>query len=333
LALLVACSDDNATSAPLAAVGLSGLTQNYDASEASWRAVLDRATEAGVSFVHLQAPPWPEVEQAPGEFALPDFDAFFAIESDYALEYTLDISTPLGLGSPAVPADVTFESFGDADLETRYRAYVRYLITAFPNTKHVVLHTETVGPYFDNDDESPEFIAFCQLVNDTARFARELEPDLSVAVYGTANESPAILGCLNRDMDYFGISSILDRGDEPFEELTNLAAQAGDSPIGIVEAGFPTAARVAGSEAGQVDYVDKLFALRERLGEQLLFVSYYQVFDEDQAITRMYAPVLFPNFSEDDLEDFVQWSSSLGLHRVDRTPKPAWSTFTQHVRE
>jgi hypothetical protein len=331
---VIGCGDAGSAGPTLARVGVSGLTQNYAATDAAWRDLMDRAEASGATFVHLQAPPWPEGEPTRGDFDLRAFDGFFRLRGEYALEYTLDIPTPLGLGSQAVPPDVEFTSYGDPALEARYFEYVTHLIETFDGARHVILHTETIGPVFGNDPEDPEFVALCGLVGRTADHVRAARPGVQVGVYGTLAESAAVLECLNRRTDFFGVSTLLDRGDaDPEATFTRIRELAGGRPIAICEAGIPTAGRVGGSEARQVAYVDALFDLREALGEQLLFVSYYQVFDEDPSVTRMYAPVLFPDWDDETLEDFVQWISSLGLHRVDHGPKPAFARFVERARD
>lgn len=327
------CGEVGPASATLARVGVSGLTQNYATTDDAWRDLLDRAEASGVGFVHLQAPPWPEGEPTRGAFDLRAFDGFFRLRGEYSLEYTLDIPTPLGLGGPAVPPDVAFTSYGAPALADRYFEYVTHLLERFEGARQVILHTETIGPVFANDAQDPEFVALCELVGRTADHVRSVRPGAQVGVYGTLAESAAVLECLNRETDFFGVSTLLPRGDQdPEEAFAQIRELAGARPIGIAEAGIPTASRVGGSEERQTAYVDALFDLREELGEQLLFVSYYQVFDEDESVTRVYAPMLFPEWDPETLEDFIQWISSLGLHRADHSPKPAFARFEARVR-
>lgn len=65
--LFAACAQDAAPPGSVlsARVGLSGITHNYDGSEAKWRELLDGARQANATFQHLQAPPWSYAESSP----------------------------------------------------------------------------------------------------------------------------------------------------------------------------------------------------------------------------------------------------------------------------
>jgi hypothetical protein len=328
--LLGACAQDAAPPGSVlsARVGLSGITHNYDGSEQAWRELLDGARQANATFLHLQAPPWSEAETSPGVFDLSYFDAFVRLNSSYNLGYTLDVSTPLGLGAVDLPADLAFSSFGDPALMARYDAYVSAVLTRLSGASHVILHTETAGPYFGNDEKRADFLAYCDLVAHAADHVRAVLPGVKVGVYGTKNESPGILSCLNRATDFFGISYIADRGDDEHRaRLAELAGLSGGKPIALFEAGVPTAARLGGSESRQVDFVRLLFEFAAQQGESLLLLSYFQYIDEDPALTRQYVPILFAAYDPEQQEDFIAFFTSLGLLRTDGSPKPAWQEF------
>ncbi len=327
--LLGACAQDAAPTGVLSArVGLSGITQNYDGSEEKWRELLEGAKQARATFLHLQAPPWSEAETSPGVFDLSYFDAFLRLNPGYNLGYTVDVSTPLGLGAVDLPADLAYSSFEDPELIARYDAYVSAVLTRLSGASHVVLHTETAGPYFENDEKRADFLAYCELVAHAADHVRAVLPGVKVGVYGTKNESPGILNCLNRSTDFFGISYIADRGDDEHRaRLAELAGLSGGKPIALFEVGVPTAARLGGSESRQVDFVRLVFEFAAQQGEKLLLLSYYQYIDEDPALTRQYVPVLFAGYDREQQEDLVAFFTSLGLLRTDGSPKPAWQEF------
>ena len=194
LLMLPGCSgggSEKTSSAPR--VALAGFTQNFDGSRAKWRQLLDGAQEAGVSSLHLQAPPWSEAQAIPGSFDLSYFDAFLQIIGDYSLTYSIDIATPLGISEVNVPADVAFSSFADPALFGRYQRYVKAVLGRLNRATEVVLHTETAGSFFESSGESEEFLAYCDLISKTANLVRETLPGVRVGIYGTKNESREIL--------------------------------------------------------------------------------------------------------------------------------------------
>ena len=332
-----ACSssdDDAPTSGDISArIGLSGVTQNFDGSEEKWRELLDGARVAQVSFLHLQAAPWSEAETASGAFDFSYFDPFVRLNESYRFAYTLDLATPLGLGAPDVPSDLAGIAFDDPLLLVRYKAYIFAALRKLSAATEVVLHTETAGPFFENDERSESFLAYCRLIGAAADYVRELRPGVRVGVYGTKNESPGILQCLNRSTDFFGIGYIGDRGDEDYETvISSLADQAGDKPIGFFEAGIPTAARLGGTEERQSEFVHYLFSFAAARGSRLSFLSYFQRIDLDESVVRGFVPTLFAQYSDAEREDAVAFFTSLGLVRADGTPKPAWELFRTQRR-
>lgn len=311
--------------------GISGITASFDTSEAGWRMLLDAATEARVEFLHLQSPRWSEVETSPGRIAFPDFDPFFALNRTYGLPYTLDIATPLGLGAPDLPPDLQFRSFDDRELATRYLAFVDATLKHFPHAAHIVFHTETAGSYFESG--SPELEAFCSLIDSAVRRAHEERSGLKAGVYLSVHERSDIVRCLNRSTDFYGVSYLADRGDENYREaLAKLHALPADRPIALAEAGIPTSPRLGGSESTHAAFVDYTFDFASELRSRILFVSFYQVFDEDPAITRQYVPAVAPGFTKAQQEDLIAFLSSLGLHREDTVPKPAWNILKDRLR-
>jgi hypothetical protein len=330
--VLTSCAGGGSDGAPRGhQVALAGFTQNFDSSENKWRQLLDAAREAGVTSLHIQAPPWAEVELSPGVFDLSIFDSFFQMLAEYNLDYSVDIATPLGISAVDVPSDFTFKSFDDPDLFTRYERYVAAVLNRFSKATHVILHTETAGSFFGSADEK-DFQDYCELVSRTTDFVRATLPGVGVGVYGTKNESREILACLNKSTDFFGISYIADRGDDDhLALLTELAAQAGNKTLVINEAGIPTSPRIGGSEQAQVEFVGMMNEFARSLGDQLQFYSYYLYIDDDESIVRQYVPAFFPNYSEQQKEDLIAFFSSLGLHRADGTPKPAWAVFKSHI--
>ncbi len=142
------------------------------------------------------------------------------------------------------------------------------------------------------------------------------------------------LAKMGRNTDFFSFGYNADRGDLDHKAtLERLYTAAGNKRIGIHEIGTPTAARVGGSEAAQVAFVNLIFDLAAQHASQLEFISYYQAFDEDPAVTSVWLPAMFPDWSDEMQQDGLAWFGSLGLHRFDGAPKPAWATFKQRVKE
>ncbi len=334
--LLISCAGDGAAdSAPspsTVSFGISGGPNSYRTTRDAWKQLLDAAAEAGAAFLHIQPLGWREAELTLGQFNFADFEEFFAIRERYRLNYTLDIGTPVGISRYDLPADLEFVSFRDPEMIRRYRAYVAATLKRFPHPTHIILHTETASHFLEDDLDG--FTAYCDLLASTADYIRSLVPESKVGIYATADDSAEALAMMGRNTDFFSFGYNADRGDLDHKKtLERLYSAAGSKRIGIHEIGTPTASRVGGSETKQVEFVNLAFDLAAKHAQQLEFMSYYQAFDEDPEVTSVWLPAMFPDWSDEMKADGLAWFGSMGLHRTDGTPKPAWATFKQRVKD
>jgi hypothetical protein len=312
--------------------GLSGLTHNFDPSLESWRGLLDGADEAGVTFLHHQMPPWSEAESSEGMFEFPYFSELFKDERKAGYEYSLDIATPLGLGKIDVPNNFSFTSFKDPNLLQRYLAYVDAALKVFPNAQYVILHTETVENFFAESDPSNNLADFCDFIAQTIQFIHESNPSVQVGIYGTKNESSETLSCLNRETDFFGIGYIADRGDDDHKAILRRLLNASESkPIFLYEVGIPTSPFLGGSEQQQVEFIGDLSSLIAEFGQRIIAVSYYQHQDESAEVVAQYVPQLFPEYTNTQQKELIEFFSSLGLKRSDGSRKPGWQRFLELI--
>jgi hypothetical protein len=102
-----------------------------------------------------------------------------------------------------------------------------------------------------------------------------------------------------------------------------MRALAGNRPVVLQEVGYPSSAYLASSESLQADFVGSAFQAWETFGSQMPFLNFFLLHD----------------FSESDCDQFVAYCGfpsdqnlhaflcSIGLRRVDGTPKLAWSAF------
>lgn len=320
----------DATPEPTTDFALAGIPESYDTSRAGWTQLLDTARDAGATQIHLQPLGWGEAESAPGQWNFSDFTEYFAIKGNYNLGFTLDIGTPVGILDYDLPSDLTFTSFSDPVMVARYRAYVTANLERFPSPSHVILHTETATTLLAGDPAG--FAAYCTLLAETADLVRELSPGTRVGIYSTQYDSAVQLDAMGRNTDFFSFGYNADRGDDDHrQKLEDLYAKAGDRQIGIHEIGIPTSARMGGSTSAQVDFINLIFDLAEQHRSRLEFMSYYQAFDEDPAVTSAYIPVLFPDWTPEMQADAIAWFGSLGLHTFEGTPKPAWEVFRTRI--
>ena len=204
--------------------------------------------------------------------------------------------------------------------------------TSYYQPSHIILHTETASRFLENDKASWE--AYCQLLADTADYIRTLTPKAKVGIYATSYDTSEEIALMSKKMDYFSFGYNADTGDLNHKELIEkIFALAGDRQVGIHEIGIPTSSIVKGSQEKQIEFVNLIFDFATTWGKKLEFMAYYQGFDEDPAVTSVWLPATFPDWTDQMKTEGIAWFGSLGLHTFDGKPKPAWNTFKTRIAD
>jgi hypothetical protein len=307
-------------------MGLVLIPKRYAADPSAWAEVTNKARELSPSLFAVGYELWSEVEAT----GTPQWVVPALLPTPNANEsVVLDLPTPVGYDAELdLPPDLAATRIDDPTIAPRYLALIESAIaTAPPNTRYLTFHAEGVREYFETRPDEVE--AYCVLLEQAMNRARELEPSLRIGTYWRyENEPDELFDCVNRATDHVAIALILnppeDRPDDARVVVERYLERAGDKPLAIVEAGYPSSPDAFGSEADQAAFYESLFGVVDEHAAQVRFVSVYSVFDESREINEWLADQIFGDGQESTKALFVGWITSLGLVTEDDRPKLAW---------
>ena len=108
----------------------------------------------------------------------------------------------------------------------------------------------------------------------------------------------------------------------PATDIPLMLSLAGGKPVVLQEAGYPSGAPNASSEASQQQFVVDLFQAWHTAGNSLPFLSYFALYDFDQTT----CAALGTYYGSAD-PAFLSYLCTLGLRHSDGSAKPAWGAF------
>ncbi len=296
------------------------------------------AKQAGATSTYLYSgATWAEAEKTPGKFDFANTGPQIEASKAYGFEASaLDIPLPFFFGEPSVPADITFVSYDDEVLVSRYLRFVEALLEEYGSPSHVVLHSEGAGSAFSAG--AKEFEQFCSMVGSAARFIKETFPGTLVSNYNTDYESDAISRCLNEEMTWWADGLVLDvpAAEMPaaiVAKLDRVRKFAGGKPIGLVEVNYSSGDTDGGRTVeDQARFVDEFFDYLAAHPRAFGFVNWYGIFDETPELTRAWVTAQFGELGEAFVEGMIaQWSNQ-GLRYRDGGAKPAWTRWVERTQ-
>jgi exo-beta-1,3-glucanase (GH17 family) len=163
-------------------------------------------------------------------------------------------------------------------------------------------------------------------------------PQLSVGVTttfsGYSAGNPAAVQALNAASDVVILTYYPLQGDSqviaataPATDLPMMISLAGNKPVVLQEAGFPSGTLNGSSDTDQQQFVASLFQSWRAAGSQMPFLSYFLLYDLDATTCN----ALGVYYGSSD-PAFLSFLCSLGLRTSDGTAKPAWNEFVQDAQ-
>jgi exo-beta-1,3-glucanase (GH17 family) len=178
-----------------------------------------------------------------------------------------------------------------------------------------------------------EWATYTRFYQDAVSYLHGNSPGLTVGVTttfaGFSAASTTAVRTLNASSDVIILTYYPLQGDaqvlpasSPATDIPRMLSLAGGKPVILQEAGYPSGAPNASSEASQQQFVSELFQAWHGAGNSLPFVSYFLLYDFDPPT----CSALGTYYGSAD-PAFLSYLCTLGLRHSDGTAKPAWSTF------
>jgi hypothetical protein len=227
----------------------------------------------------------------------------------------------------AVPSDLVGSTFDSAammgrfhgllsDLQPGLAGKLRYLSIGNEVDVYLAAHTEALEPY-------RRFLA------DAVAYAHQLFPGVLVGVTSTYDGARRV-STLN-DLTDVVVLTYYPLGPRfvprpPSTAAPDLAAMleiAGDRPLVLQEVGYPSDPVLSSSEQRQAEFVTAILAAWKAAGSRVPMLNWFALHD----FTPQLCAQLSGYYGLGGDRNFGAYLCSIGLRRVDGTPKPSWQAL------
>lgn len=317
-------------------IGLVAIPQDFKDTEKNWVRVFVHARDAKVQV--LAPTPtagfWKHAEMRPGVFtwgafhrmfrALRNFEADFEVAVDFVPVFFHEtVYTPPGLD---------FVSFSDPEYMKRYKALLSSFLKNFGSqTSYLLISSEGAKTYFK---AHPDHLKdYCVFLKEMERHVETEAPHVMLGVSTDIENTPEVIGAMSRSVDFIGFdimkSPRVQSPEQLEQEVLRLIRLAGGKKIAIQNAGWSTSATQESDETQQKQFVEQFFRLMQRHHGLIEYACIGGVYDQNAKIVRPTYRAMFPNMSEEWVDQLTESLATSGLFYANRTPKPAW----REVRE
>jgi hypothetical protein len=273
--------------------------------------------DAGVTG-NVNTQVWSKLEPSPGQFALDDLagDLNYRVTTyNQILMVGLQV---LNTNTKETPADLLNTAFDSPDMLKRFHALIDALL---PHLSHNVFYL-SVGNEVDaylsaHPEEWKSYTAFyTDAVDYLHRAASWIKVGVTVTYNGAiahAQEVRALTEASDVDiMTYYPLEGdFMTRSPD---------ASLADFPQ---EVGYPSSDLLGSSEEDQAAFIANIFAAWKKAGLQIPFLSIFTQGDLSDDLVKQFGQ--YYGLPQD--QHFLEFLRTLGLRRVDGTPKLAWNIF------
>lgn len=239
---------------------------------------------------------------------------------------TVTVSAPADLREGLLDGSL---SWSDEEVMVRYATLLTEVLKVAGDELSVLVVGNEIDIYLSGQPQQTvdDYEVFSDVVID---WGRKLRPDVSWGVSITDKGADATMQQLIDDHDT-AILTLYDQGNfdgdsQPLELddlMDELVEFAGDKPLIFKEFGYATGAGVGGSEAGQVAFVEEMFASWDRHAKTIPLLMYSRMYDGE----RSYCEEQAEYYGLPDDKAFIDFLCTLGLREFDGEAKPAWDAY------
>lgn len=290
-------------------------------------AAIKKSKQAGCNAAVLSFS-WPALEPRKGAFTLDELKGSVVINEGRFLFLGIQV---LNTTVKDLPTDLQGKQFDDPQVLERFRSFLDALAPFLRNrVRYLSIGNESDIYLSAHPDEIEAFGVF---LNSAQQHVKKIAPKLSVST--TLTDAGALrpeIQELIKHMDahfltYYhgqhGVEGAFKDTEKTKEDILALAAKLDDRPIIFQEIGFPAHQEI-GSPEKQAEFVNGVFDAWDELGSRVPLVNYFMMYDFPEAFVK--EQVSYYGVT-DNTEPLVRFMSSLGLHKVDGTPRPSWNVF------
>jgi hypothetical protein len=279
---------------------------------------------------------WSDLEPSPGVYNLSPFQQAVQYFSGSGFDILVGIQV-IDTVSRAVPSDLQAAPFNSPQMTSRFHALLDRIAPSLgANVKYVSIGNE-VDVYLAA--HGSEWTPYQTFYEDGLAYLHQKAPEIQVGVTttfaGASGTTQAQVSELNSRSDVLILTYYPLHGDfqvnspeSPVKDFPAMILLGGGKPIVLQEIGYPSNSLNGSSEAMEAQFVTQAFESWRNAGSRISYFNYFLEHDFSQTDCDSFGE--FYGISNDVA--FESYLCSLGLRRVDGTPKPAWNSFLTGAR-
>lgn len=291
---------------------------------------IQRSTDAGATG-NLVAKAWSELEPTTGDYTLDELMSSLNVGTQ-----TYDQSQFLGIQVlnttvKETPPDLLPVAFDAPEMIQRFQQLFDAILPHLEEKTHYVSIGNEVDVYLMAHPD--EWKPYKQFYEAALTYIHQTAPWIKVGVTttfgGTLSAYEQVVD-LNTMSDVFIMTYYpLKDGfgvrppDSPLSDFPQMVKWAGDKPLILQEVGYPAAESWGSSEADQADFVRNVFKAWDADAVHIPFLSYFAMGDFSDELCKGFMTY----YGLPDQQVFYDFLCTLGLLKVDGTPRQAWQAF------
>jgi hypothetical protein len=280
---------------------------------------------------------WSTLEPIPKVYSLQDLaNGIALLGGQWGFKLMLGIQV-INTVPKETPSDLISIPFSDPQMKARFHALIDALKPALTSQVAYLSIGNEVDVYLSaNPDQWPMYKDFLddaqnyvhqvspQLrVGTTVTFGGATGPDANQVAQLTSSTDVYILTYYPLGPDFHALGA-----QSPLTDFPRMLGLAGNRPLVLQEVGYPSSQILSSSEDQEAQFVTSVFQAWQSAGNQAEFLSYFLLHDFPASLCDSLAG--YYNLPNDT--NFKAYLCSVGLRRVDGTPKAAWQAFVDGAR-
>jgi hypothetical protein len=227
-----------------------------------------------------------------------------------------------------VPADLRPSTFDSTAVIGRFHALLDTLRPSLAGVRYLSIGNE-VDVYLRQHPEQRD--AYHRFLVDAVEYAHATLPGVAIGVTSTFDGAGPIADLLGVGdtviLTYYplGPGFVPRPPSTATGDLVRMLDLAGGKPLVLQEVGYPSDPRLSSSDDAQAAFVRAVFDAWHGAGSRAPFLNWFALHD----FTPELCGQLAGYYGGPPDPAFTAFLCSLGLRRVDGTPKPAWSALVE----
>jgi hypothetical protein len=229
------------------------------------------------------------------------------------------------------PPDLVKVTFDSRQMKDRFHALFDALVPHLNQHVTYLSIGNEVDVYLAMHNE---WAAYKDFYDDAAAYVHKTAPWIKVGVTctfdGASRTAAREVSALNASSDVYVITYYplkpdfsVREPDAPLTDFPTMMKLAGNKPLVLQEVGYPTSPVLASSEQKQADFVANVYAAWRANAGQIPFLNFLALHDFTPQMCDDLAKYYGLRFNK----NFYEYLCTLGLRKVDGTPKPGWKAF------